>query len=379
MKFVYVKMLTVLLVACGLLKTAPNARAESSDKPSILVVVGAPGDTSYGERFDAWADGWQQLATSLEAPCQEIGRTPGSAAPGPFGNPGISGALATPQTSGTSGAPNTSGGGGDDRERLRLAIQAAIEGPGQSPLWVVLIGHGTFNGKVAKFNLVGPDVSEAELAAWLKACKRPLVVINATASSSPFLPALSGPNRVVITATRSGNQKNATYFMAAFVEALQGLAADLDKDDQVSLLEAFLMGSKQTDAFYEGQSRLVAEFALIDDNGDGLGTEAQFYDGTRAVRAPKAQRGQKPAGLDGQQAHQVHLVPSDFEASIPADLKAQRDAIEREVYRLRELVGDRGTNSTDHQALEDQLITLAKVYALIEERIGSSGEGDQPD
>jgi len=338
------KVFAVVFVACGFCVATQSAWAESKNKPSIIVAVGAPGDTAYGERFYAWADDWEKLATSLGASLQEIGRVKASET--------------------------------DDRDSLRLAIESAIEAPQQSPLWVVLIGHGTFNGKVAKFNLAGPDVTQAELADWLKACKRPLVVINATASSAPFLPALSGSDRVIITATRSGNQNNATYFMAEFVEALQGLVADLDKDEQVSLLEAFLMGSKQTDAFYEGQGRLVAEFALIDDNGDGLGTEAQFYEGTRAVRGPKAQRDQKPVRLDGHRAHQIHLVPSDFEASIPVDLREQRDAIEREVYRLRELVDDAGASSTARQELEDQLITLARVYALIEERVGSSGEGE---
>ena len=88
----------------------------------------------------------------------------------------------------------------EDQERL-----ANLTEPPTEAVWLVLIGHGTYDGKEAKFNLRGPDVSDAELAEWLKACKRPLAVIDCSSSSAPFLNRLSGRDRVVITATRTGS------------------------------------------------------------------------------------------------------------------------------------------------------------------------------
>ena len=104
----------------------------------------------------------------------------------------------------------------------------------------MLIGHGTFDGREAKFNLRGPDVTDVELADWLLPFKRPVVVINCASASGPFINRLSGANRVVVTATKSGNEINFARFGQYIAEAIADPRADLDKDGQVSLLEAFL-------------------------------------------------------------------------------------------------------------------------------------------
>ena len=98
----------------------------------------------------------------------------------------------------------------------------------------MLIGHGTFNGKEAKFNLRGPDLSATNLAEWLAPVERPVAVIDTSSASGPILNELSKPGRVIITATRSGYEQNYTRFGQFFSKAISDSKADLDKDGQVS-------------------------------------------------------------------------------------------------------------------------------------------------
>ena len=104
-------------------------------------------------------------------------------------------------------------------------------------LWLVLIGHGTFDGRNAKFNLPGDDLSATDLADWLKPFHRRLVVLNLFSASGAFLPVLSGNNRIVLTATRSGAERNYSRFGEKIAESLDNPDADLDADGRVSLAE----------------------------------------------------------------------------------------------------------------------------------------------
>ena len=179
---------------------------------------------------------------------------------------------------------------------------------GREPLWLVLIGHGTFDGREAKFNLRGPDVSAAELADWLKPIKRPLAILDCSSSSGPFVNRLSGEDRVVVTATRSGDEQNFARLGQYLAEAIADPAADLDKDGQVSLLEAFLTAGARTEEFYRTKARLATEHALIDDNGDRLGTPADWFRGIHATKRVKS-----GAAVDGVARHQLHLIRNDRE------------------------------------------------------------------
>src|SRR5579885_1357331 len=176
-----------------------------ADRPCVVIVVGAPGTPEYASEFRAWADQWKAAATKGGA---------------------------EPILIGTSDRPPSP----SDRDRLQAALAERSQ-PAHEPLWVVLLGHGTFDGKEAKFNLRGPDVSDQELAKWLEPVKRPAIVIDASSASAPFLARLSGPNRIVITATRSGGEVNFTRFGRYISEAIADPRADLDKDGQTSLLE----------------------------------------------------------------------------------------------------------------------------------------------
>ena len=125
---------------------------------------------------------------------------------------------------------------------------------------------------------------------------------------------------MVITATKSGYETNFARFGQYLAEAIADPHADLDKDGQVSLLEAFLTASSRVDEYYRTHSQLATEHALLDDNGDKLGTPPNWFHGVRAT-----QRAKDGAALDGTRAHQLHLIPSDRERGIPVETR--RDAI----------------------------------------------------
>ena len=148
-------------------------------------------------------------------------------------------------------------------------------------LVVTLIGHGSFDGVEYKFNLVGPDITAAELAELCNkiAAKRQLIV-DTTSASGGAVAALERPGRAVIVATKSGTEKNATVFARYWVEALQDPGADVDKSDSISAMEAFEYADRKTANFYESQKRLATEHAEFEDMGKG-----------QAVRSPDRSEG----------------------------------------------------------------------------------------
>jgi hypothetical protein len=220
----------------------------------------------------------------------------------------------------------------------------------------VLIGHGTFAGQTAKFNLRGPDVAADELAEWLRECRRPLAVINCSSASGPFLNALSAPGRVVITATKSGHEANYARFGDYLSRAIGDQQADLDKDEQTSLLEAYLLAARQVGEFYKLDGRLATEHALLDDNGDRQGIPADWFEGVQPTR-----KAQGNAPLDGYRAHQWHLVPSPRERVLPAELRRQRDELELAVIELREQKPQL-VEEDYYSRLELLLLKLAELY-----------------
>ena len=150
----------------------------------------------------------------------------------------------------------------------RLAREAGPE----DRILLLLIGHGTGQGEEAEFNLPGPDLDPHALDRMLMDFRSQTVaVVNTAPSSGPFLPVLSGPNRVVVTATRSALERNETQFGGFFVEGFRGDGADLDKDGRVSLAEAFQFARRETDRYYETRNLLATEHAQLDDDGDGVG------------------------------------------------------------------------------------------------------------
>jgi hypothetical protein len=141
-------------------------------------------------------------------------------------------------------------------------------------VFVTLIGHGTFSGGEAKFNLTGPDMTPATFKPLLEKLKaKQVVFVNTTSASGPFLADLSGPGRTIVTATRNGAEVYDTLFAGYFIDALTSEAADLDKNRRISVLEAFQFATAEVARAYEREGLLVTEHAMLDDDGDKEGTQ----------------------------------------------------------------------------------------------------------
>jgi hypothetical protein len=316
----------LLMAGCLAYGAAAGARGSASageENPTVMIVVGAAGEEPYGEAFVQWADQWISAAKQAKARILEIGRNEPSEV--------------------------------EDREQLRMSLETEPRS-GNNEFWLVLIGHGTFDGEVAKFNMRGPDVSAAELSEWLDPVQRPTAVVNVSSSSAPFLNRLSRDGRVIVTATRSGYEQNYARFGGFMAGAIASPEADLDKDGQTSLLEAFLIASRQVEDWYRSETRLATEHALIDDNGDGLGTPADWFRGVRPVK--KAEEGGK---VDGLRAHQWHLIRSEFESQLPAEIRARRDELEMRVFELRERKPSMEEEEY-YRRLEELLLEMAEFY-----------------
>ncbi|MEZ5944527.1 MAG: hypothetical protein R3C18_24325, partial [Planctomycetaceae bacterium] len=219
------------------------------------------------------------------------------------------------------------------------------------PLWLVLLGHGTFDGRDTKFILRGPDLTIPQLTEMLAPQQRPLAIIGAHSASGELIKELAGPNRVIVTATKSPSEVNFSHFGGFLVKALSTPTSDLDKDHQVSLLEGFLVASRMTQEFYEADGRLATEHALMDDSGDGSPVRAEDFRGIQPTN---------PEIADGARAHQWHLIPSDSERQLPAELVQQRDALELKLAELRRQKGALGEEEY-YQKLEVILVDLAKL------------------
>ncbi len=148
-------------------------------------------------------------------------------------------------------------------------------------VYVILFGHGGFDGTEARFNIPRTDLTQgqyAELVGTLDAGR--VVFINTASASAPFVEALSGPGRIVITATRVGSQKNETMFPGFLVDGLNSPSADRDRDGSLSVAEWFTYAAETTDQWFEDNGNIPTENALIDDNGDGKGTRlSEIADG----------------------------------------------------------------------------------------------------
>lgn len=314
-----------LQVALAFFATTTVSASVPVHRPFVLLVVGAPGEDIYEPIFAKCEKLWREAALKGGAEVVTIG---------------------------LEAIPNAE----SDQDRKKFqGIVENFKQTNSAPAWIVLIGHGTDNGKEAKFNLRGPDFSAAELAEWLKPAQRPLVIVNTASCSGAFIKPLSAHNRYIVTATRSGNEINFAHFGEYMAESIGSLAADLDKDEQTSLLEAFLMASRRVADFYKDEGRLATEHPLIDDNGDGLGTPADWFKGVRAIKKPE--KGQ----ADGRRAHQVHLISNAADQRLSADQRAKRDELEAAIETLRERKTKMAKDAY-YRELERLLLEIARVY-----------------
>ncbi len=218
-------------------------------------------------------------------------------------------------------------------------------------LVLMLIGHGTFDGTEYKFNLPGPDITGAELASLLDhvPATRQLVV-NTTSCSGGSIEFLRRPNRIVITATKSGTEKNATVFARYWAEALRDPSADTDKNETVSALEAFHFAQRKTTEFFDSLKHLATEHSVLEDTGKGEGERnptSENGEGRLAAIFPVVRLGanaaaardpQKKALLDRKEQIEqaIDKLKYDKAAMAESDYKKQLTALLLELAKTQE-------------------------------------------
>lgn len=255
----------------------------------MVIIVSEPGNPAYQTEFQRQAEAWQATAEKggMEVKTIGLGESP------PEG----------------------------DRPEVEKAIADFPKTGGD--LWLIWIGHGSFDGRTANFNLRGPDIGSEDVGKLLEPFERRLVILNLFSASGPFLNTLSKPNRVIVSATRGG-EKNYSRFGEKFADSLDSAEADLDLDGAISLLEATLHASAATKVFYDDAQRVVQEHATIDDNGDGRATSAADFKGLRA---------DGPAA-DGALARDLFFTRSTVDP-LPPEARAEREEIEAAITALR--------------------------------------------
>ncbi len=279
-----------LIVSLVVLVFVTAARPASAQDAWALVITGASGGQKYAEQLATWRT---ELQTAL------VGR---------YGFAQARVKMLVDETTKT-GEQATA-------KALRQAISEVRRQIARDDLFlVILLGHGTYDGEVAKFNLVGPDLGATDWSAMFDGMPGRIVVINTTESSFPFLAELSAKGRVVITATDSSEQRYATVFPEYLVRALNEASTDLDKNGRTSVFEVFTATSIAVRQHYEQRGMLTTERSVLDDNGDKLGREEQVA-----------------AGPDGAVARNINLeAPNPLEASDPAVAALLRRRRELEV------------------------------------------------
>jgi len=232
--------LSTFCVFSAFLFTA-SAQTKGDPNKFALIVNGAGGEAVYGKQFEEWTG---QLSSVLSSR---------------FG-------FDTTKLTVLKGAT------AEDVKRTFTTLKTQLDA--NNVLYVFLIGHGSYDGKESKFNLVGPDLSASDYNALLSALPtKRVVVFNMSSASGEFMKSLAAKGRIIITATKSGQETNATRFPGFFITALNAQDADTDQDGHTSVLEAFVYANRLTADFYKQAGRLATEHAMFDDNGDGVGHE----------------------------------------------------------------------------------------------------------
>ncbi len=226
------------------------------------------------------------------------------------------------------------------RERVLAAVASAGRLTRDDSFTLVLIGHGTWDGVNYRFNLPGPDLTDDELKAALDRIPALQAVVAATSASGPLRDVLKGERRAVMTATRSGTERNAVVFSRYFVEALRDATADADKNEVVSAAEAFRFAEAKTRNYYETEKRLATEHAVLDDPSGG----------TLAGSIALARFGNVQKALADPSKQALLARKDELERAIDR-LKLEKAAMPLEEYRAR---------------LTALLLELAKVSGEIE-------------
>lgn len=305
----------------------------------VAVIVGIPGEPEHGETFRRWAGTLVDHAAERLAIAKER----------------IVYLLDDPQQD-----PKRATGRSTkelvEKELARIGTAATAD----DVVFVVLIGHGTWDGKVAKFNLPGPDMTGADFAKLLAQFgTKNIVFVNTSSASGPFIEALAPVARVVVTATRSGAEQFATLFGGYFIDALAGDTADADKNRRISVLEAFTAAKRDVGRAYEQRGVMLTERALLDDNGDGEGSLDPSANGKDGSAAAVLSLGTPVEALklpDDPKLRQLHEDRRELERRAEA-LKLMKGSMDPAKYaaELERVLTELARKSQEIRALEGKV------------------------
>jgi hypothetical protein len=183
---------------------------------------------------------------------------------------------------------------------------------------VVLIGHGTYDGEEYRFNVPGVDITGSELEQLFdRLPAKQQLIVNATSSSGATIELWQRPERVVITATKSGGERTATRFAQYWLQAISSDAADLNKDEVVTAAEAFDYTNRQVAASYKSDVSLATEHARIAGEETAAFTVARIGSSAGSSADPEvtallAQRGQIEQDLDGVKGRKTSLSEDQY-------------------------------------------------------------------
>ena len=271
-------------------------------KAFLLIVVGLAGDPEHGELFHKWGAAFAEASEKVGVARDRVVYLVDE-----------------------KGEGDTRAAGRSTRDEITKALDGFAKAAApEDVVYIVLIGHGSYNGQMPRFNLPGPDMGPADFNTLFRRLPtRNVVFVNTSSSSGPFVEELSGPGRTIITATRSGAEQFTTLFGGYFVEAFSTASADMDKNQRLSMLEAFQYAKAEVTRAYEREGLLATEHAMLDDNGDKQGS-------------------QEPAATaaDGKLAASMSFGSAADNAPLPADPKLralylERRDLERRVEALR--------------------------------------------
>lgn len=312
------KSLRTFSTALGVLTTFVFAAPALAQQTHVLIISGLSGDPSFKKSFGVVTTAVREAALDK------------------WGVPDASVIVLTENA-----APSRTSHGPSTKEGIARAFTTLSNRvkPGDV-LLVLMVGHGSGEGAGSKVNLPGPDATAADYALWLSGFSRQTVVfVNAATGSGDFLPVLKGPGRVIVTATRSAVEKNASVFANWFAKALASDEADGDKDGRISVLEAFRYTTREVAREYDDSNRMQTE-------------HAQLSDSTRA------------------------MTVSFGKSAVNADpriaaLVAERQALEADVAALRARKGSMAAAAYDTE-LERLLLAIAEKTQAIK------AAGDKP-
>lgn len=281
----------------------------------VLVVAGMGGEPQYDERFKQWSE---QVARASKTVAGDEARVRHLA-------------------------------GNDARiEKIRAALQGAAAAMEAGDHFVlVLVGHGSFDGTDYRFMIPGEDITGSEIQTLLDRFPKDVtqLVVNTTSTSGAVIDKLAGPRRVVITATRTGGERQATRFGGYWAEALGSSDADKDKDGNLTVQEAFDFANRKVVESYKSDAAIATEHARIAGSDPGRFVVARL--GAAALYASDAQ-----------------LLA----------LRAEQDGIEQRINQVRGRKGEL-TEDEYYNQLEPVLVDMARLGQRIDARLAQLGVG----